>query len=389
MHLKKPSEKQQFGDQHPPSPPRRRGPRGDLPLRSGGGIRTFAATADPGSIDNIQPATRWRRVSGIAALALATLLIVACGVQTDSDVAPIASTDAAVAEQSTAGAAAAGNDAWLAELQVFRAEREHALRSPEGWMALVGLHWLEAGAHSLGSDSGNAVRLAVGPARLGAFELLPEAMALRLILTDGVRVRRDGAEVTQGEILIHADKSEAPTRIDFDGGSLGLIERGGRYALRVRSPQAPSLLAFKGLNWFAPDPGFVTEARFEPHPPGQTIPIVNVLGQIEPTPNPGRLVFELDGTTHTLEALGDPEDSLFLIFADRSNRRESYGAGRFLYTGKVVEGRVRLDFNRAINPPCAYTDYSTCPLPPPENRLRATITAGEARYGHTVDVPAS
>jgi len=386
MHLKKPPEKQQSGV---PSPPRRRGPRGDSPRRSGCWSHAVAGRANPGSIDHIQPETRWWRASGIAALALATLLIVGCRVLTDSDVAPIASTDAAVAEDSTAGAAAAGSEAWLAELQAFRAEREHALRSPEGWMALVGLHWLEPGEHSLGSDSGNAVRLAVGPARLGRIELLPEAMSLRLVLAEGVRVRRDGAEVTGGEILIHADKAEAPTRIEFDGGSLGLIERGGRYALRVRSPQAPSLLAFKGLNWFAPDPGFVTEARFEPHPPGQTIPIVNVLGQIESTPNPGRLVFELDGTTHTLEALGDPEDSLFLIFADRSNRRESYGAGRFLYTGKVVDGRVLLDFNRAINPPCAYTEFSTCPLPPPENRLRMHVTAGEARYGHTDDRPAS
>lgn len=278
---------------------------------------------------------------------------------------------------------------WLEALQTFRSQREQSLRSPDGWMALVGLHWLEPGEHSLGSDEANAVRLAVGPARLGRIELVPEAMALRLDLDEGVRVLRDGAGVASREILILADKTETPTRLDFDGGSLGLIERGGRYALRVRSPQAPTLLAFKGLNWFAPAPRFVTEARFEPHPPGQTIPIVNVLGQVEPMPNPGRLVFELEGETHRLEALGDPGESLFLIFADRSNRAESYGAGRFLYTEKVVDGRVRLDFNRAINPPCAYTEFSTCPLPPPENRLRAFVEAGEARYGHTSDLPAS
>ncbi|SDD21295.1 DUF1684 domain-containing protein [Aquimonas voraii] len=285
--------------------------------------------------------------------------------------------------------AASDAQAWLESLQAFRRGREESLRSPDGWMALVGLHWLEPGEHSLGSDEANAVRLAVGPARLGRIELLPEAMSVRLVLAEGARVLRDGAEVASRELLILADKTETPTRVDFEGGSLGLIERGGRYALRVRSPEAPTLRAFKGLNWFPPAPRFVTEARFEAHPPGQTIPIVNVLGQIEPTPNPGRLVFELEGATHTLEALGDPGDSLFLIFADRSNRRESYGAGRFLYTDKVVDGRVLLDFNRAINPPCAYTEYSTCPLPPPENRLRALVSAGEARYGHSADVPAS
>lgn len=278
---------------------------------------------------------------------------------------------------------------WLEALQSFRRQREEGLRSPDGWMALVGLHWLEPGEHSLGSEEGSAVRLAVGPDRLGRIELLPEAMAVRLVLAEGARVLRDGAEVASREVLVLADTTEAPTRLDFDGGSLGLIERGGRYALRVRSPQAPTLLAFKGLNWFAPASRFVTEARFEAHPPGQTIPIVNVLGQVEPMPNPGRLVFEIEGENYALEALGDPQEALFLIFADRSNRRESYGAGRFLYTDKVVDGRVRLDFNRAINPPCAYTEFSTCPLPPPENRLRAFVSAGEARYGHTSDRPAS
>lgn len=324
--------------------------------------------------------------SRLSAVLLSALLLGACAGRPTSESVQGGTT--AHAEE-LAAATPFDARAWQDSLQALRAQREEALRSPEGWMALVGLHWLEAGEHSLGSEDGNAVRLAVGPARLGEIELLPQAMALRLVLAEGVRVRRDGVEVTQGEILIHADKSETPTRLDFDGGSLGLIERGGRFALRVRSPQAPTLLAFKGLNWFPPAPRFVTEARFEAHPPGQTIPIVNVLGQVEPTPNPGRLVFELEGVTHALEALGDPKESLFLIFADRSNRRESYGAGRFLYTDKVVDGRVRLDFNRAINPPCAYTEFSTCPLPPPENRLHAFVAAGEARYGHSADVPAS
>lgn len=295
----------------------------------------------------------------------------------------------AIASPAVAANAGPPAQAWLDELQAFRATREDSLRSPDGWMALVGLHWLEPGEHYLGSGEDNGVRLAVGPARFGLIEVLPEAMALRLRLADGTSVRLDGEEVGGGEILIHADKAETPTRVDFEGGSLGLIERGGRFALRVRSPQAPTLLSFEGLHWFPPDARFVTEARFEPHPPGRTIPIVNVLGQVEPTPNPGRLLFELDGEAHSLEALGDPDESLFLIFADRSNRRESYGAGRFLYTGKVVDGHVRLDFNRAINPPCAYTEFSTCPLPPPENRLRAHVAAGEARYGHVADVPAS
>lgn len=320
----------------------------------------------------------------------AAALIVLAGCDSSS-VAPATSDGASRIESSVDASSETDSiqKAWREELAAFREKRESGLRSPDGWMALVGLHWFEPGQHSLGSGEGNEIRLAVGPAELGQIELLPEAMAARLQLSEGVGVHSDGKAVEAGDVTLYADKAETPTRLDFAGGNLGLIERGGRFALRVRSPQAPTLLEFRGLNWFEPDPRFLVEARFEPHARGKTIPIVNVLGQVEATPNPGRLYFELEGEAHTLEALGDPDDTLFLIFADRSNRRESYGAGRFLYTGKVVDGHVRLDFNRAINPPCAYTEFSTCPLPPPENRLRAFIAAGEARYGHMQGAPAS
>ncbi len=327
-----------------------------------------------------------------ALFGLALAMLVGCsGGSTDAtapDISARAETATAQTQTIMAGPEAPAA-AWAEELTSFRHKREDSLRSPEGWMALVGLHWLQPGTHSLGSGEGSGVMLAVGPHTLGQIELLPNDLALRLTLAEGVEVRVNGEAASTGELYVHADKTESPTRLDFDGGSLGLIERGGRFALRVRSPQAPTLLAFKVLNWFEPDPSWRLQARFEAHPPGRTLPIVNVLGQIEETPNPGRLHFELDGAAATLEALGDPADALFLIFADRSNARESYGAGRFLYTGKVIEGRVELDFNRSINPPCAYTEFSTCPLPPPENRLRAFVRAGEARYGHIADADAS
>jgi len=290
----------------------------------------------------------------------------------------------------SASAAARENAEFLREAAAFREAREAGLRSPDGWMALVGLHWLPSGRHRLGSGSDSAIQLAVGPERLGEIELAEAAPAAAVFFLDpGVDVRLDGARAKPGRHVLRPDSSSRPTRLAFAGGSVMLIERGGRFALRVRSATAPSLQAFKNLNWFAPDPGWQVEARFEAHPPGQTLPIVNVLGQVEPTPNPGRLHFERAGETLALEALGDPAEELFLVFADRSSGRESYGAGRFLYAGPVLDGRVRLDFNRATNPPCAYTDFSTCPLPPPENRLPLRILAGEARYGHSLTIPSS
>ncbi|MCG6117777.1 MAG: DUF1684 domain-containing protein [Aquimonas sp.] len=274
--------------------------------------------------------------------------------------------------------------AWLQELRAFRAAREQALRSPDSWFGLVGLHWLAEGKQRLGSGEQAQIRLAVGPAELGMITPEPDALQALLSLAEGAQVWLDGEPVLPGPLRLQSDKAEQPSRLEFEGGSLSLIERGGRFALRVRSPDSPSLQAFTGLAWFEPAAEYRVEARFEPHPADQTIPIVNILGQIENTPNPGRVLFSLNGQPYSLEALGDPDDALFLIFADRSNSRESYGGGRFLYTGPVQGDRVHLDFNRAINPPCAYTEFSTCPLPPPENRLPLPLRAGEARYfaGH-------
>jgi uncharacterized protein (DUF1684 family) len=282
--------------------------------------------------------------------------------------------------------------AFAAELADFRAQREQGLRSPDGWLALVGLHWIEPGRHRIGSAADADVTLAVGPADLGEIERVAadaESHALSLHASTPAGLKLDGIELKPGSHRLLSDRSETPSRLEFAGGSLSLIERGDRIGLRVRSDTAPALIAFKGLNWFQPAPALQLQARFEPHPPGQTLPIVNVLGQVDATPNPGRLEFEINGTAYSLEALGNPAEALFLIFADRSNGRESYGAGRFLYTGPVIDGRVQLDFNRAINPPCAYTDFSTCPLPPPENRLPVFIRAGEARFGHGTPKAAS
>lgn len=300
------------------------------------------------------------------------------------------SPEAPAAEAEPANTAHA-DAAWLADLQAFRSAREERLRSPESWFGLVGLHWLAEGEQGVGSGEQAQVRLAVGPAELGTIRPEPGTLGARLSLAAGVQLRLDGEPVTADALSLRSDKAEQPSRLEFEGGSLGLIERGGRFALRVRSPQSPALQAYAGLAWFEPAAQYRVEARFEPHPPGQTIPIVNILGQIEDTPNPGRVSFALDGQPYSLEALGDPDDALFLIFADRSNARESYGGGRFLYTGPVQDGSVELDFNRAINPPCAYTEFSTCPLPPPENRLPLPLRAGEARYvaGHAGSEAAS
>ena len=118
-----------------------------------------------------------------------------------------------------------------------------------------------------------------------------------------------------------------------------------------------------------------------PNPPGSTIEIADVIGGVAPVPNPGAVEFTRDGKSYRIQAIDEGGDELFLVFADRTNGHGSYGAGRFLYAGAPdAAGNVVVDFNQAYNPPCAFTSFATCPLPPPDNRLDLAITAGEKKY---------
>lgn len=266
-----------------------------------------------------------------------------------------------------------------AQIEQWHAARVERLQRPDGWLSLVGLHWLERGTHSVGSAADNAIVLATGPARLGTLRFDEAGVNFTPATDSGVSI--DGQAAT-GEVKLRADADGAPNIVGFNDGtaSFMLIKRGERYALRVRDAKAATRTGFVGIERYPVDAAWRIEARFEPHPPGKTIDIATVLNTIEPMANPGALVFEKDGKTHRLEAVDEGDGSLFLIFADRTNGRETYGPGRFLYAERIDAGRVVVDFNRAYNPPCAFNAYSTCPLPPPENRLDLAVTAGEKKY---------
>lgn len=281
-------------------------------------------------------------------------------------------------EAATAAAVPAADAAFVREQDAWREQRRESLVAPEGWTGLVGLHWIELKAHYVGTAAG--LRLAKGPPRIG----LLQQQGGRLYFTPekGVALTLNGEPLT-GRVELHDDHSEAPSRIGFDEGKgeITVIARGGRKALRVRHDEAEARTGFAGLDYWPADPGWRVQGRFVAHPPGKTIEIANIIGTIEPMPNPGAVEFERDGRTHRLEALDDGSGGLFLILADRTNGQGSYGAGRYLYApAAAADGSVVLDFNRAHNPPCAFTAHATCPLPPPENRLDLAITAGEKAY---------
>ena len=263
-----------------------------------------------------------------------------------------------------------------AEIESWRAGRVERLQQPEGWLSLVGLHWLAEGRQTVGRAADNDVVLAVGPPRLGTLTLADGAV--RLELEEGVDARIGESAARAAELV--ADSAGTATVVRFGAASFVLIERSGRFGLRVRDPEAPTRTGFAGIDQYPIDSAWRVEARFEPHAPGRTIEIASVINTLEPMANPGVLVFEIDGKTYRLEAIDDGSGQYFLIFADRTNGRETYGPGRFLYAALPVDGRTVLDFNRAYNPPCAFNAYSTCPLPPPENRLDLAVTAGEKKY---------
>jgi uncharacterized protein len=259
----------------------------------------------------------------------------------------------------------------------WRERRLAALTEPYGWLSLVGFDFVSDGEWRVGSDGDMDLVMPAGPSSWGV--LIVEGRSARFEpATEAISV--DGRAGEPGELVL--PDRDKPVWVEAEGVRFQMISRNERLAVRTRWPQANSLTEFLGLDYFEFDADWVINARFEAHPPGTTMPVGSVLGDIIEEPNPGTVVFEVDEREFRLEAVASADgEQLFFIFADRTTGRETYGAGRFLYADLPdAAGHTVLDFNRAYNPPCAFTEYSTCPLPPPENRLDIRVEAGELRY---------
>ncbi len=188
-------------------------------------------------------------------------------------------------------------------------------------------------------------------------------------------------------IELASDLTSEPTVLQSGSLSFYLIERVGKLGVRVRDSENPHRKNFTGLQYFPIDDSWVVDARFEPYSPHKKVPIINILGMQEDMDAPGALVFTHDGKEYRLDALlEDPADKeLFIMFADGTSGKETYGAGRFMYVPlPSKDSVVRLNFNKAYNPPCAFNMFATCPLPPPQNKMMSVrVEAGEKTYaGH-------
>ncbi len=271
------------------------------------------------------------------------------------------------------------------EIMRWRARRIERLKAPDGWLSLIGLHWLVEGPNSVGSDPSNTIVLkAKVPPRLGTLLLAKGAITLEPDASAGLTIA--GKPVTAPVTLIADTDPKGPTVVQVGTVRFQVIKRNERFGLRVKDSESEARTHFRGIDSFPIDPKWRVEARFEPFNPPRHIRMPNVLGITTDEIAPGLLAFTVGGKEYRVEPiLEEGTNDYFIVFKDATSGKETYGAARFVYAPPADKnGRTVIDFNKAYNPPCAFTPYATCPLPPPENRLPFRVEAGEKKYagGH-------
>lgn len=279
---------------------------------------------------------------------------------------------------SAADAPASPDPSYRARIEAERRERVQRLTAPEGWLTLVGLHFLRPGANPVGSAPTNSIVLPKGPPQLGTIVLQPDGRTT-VTLNPAAEARIDGRERLSAPLEDPAGGE--PVRITWQTLTLFVIERGGRKAVRVKDSAADARVHFPGLDYYPIDPDWRIEAEWEPFEPARRVNFQNILGQESTALVPGQAVFTREGQRFELVPLVEgPDEPLLFVISDRTSGHETYGAARFVSADPPQNGRIVLDFNQAINPPCAFTSFATCPLPPRQNQLPIAVTAGEKKY---------
>jgi uncharacterized protein (DUF1684 family) len=279
--------------------------------------------------------------------------------------------------------AASSYDTDIHKWQTTRAER---LKSEDSWLSLAGLYWLNEGANRIGSDktANDIVFPPKAPASVGTLTLTNGKVTLTPNASAGLSA--DAKPLTTPvELRNDTDPSGPPTVVRFGTMNFQVIKRNEKFGVRLKDAQNDARVHFKGLAYFPVAPKWRIEGTFRPYNPPKKIAITNVLGMTGDETAPGAIVFTVDGKEYAIDPiLEQGEKDYFVIFRDATAGKETYGAARYLYvTPPGPDNKVVIDFNKAYNPPCAFTPYATCPLPPPQNKLPFRIEAGEKKYaGH-------
>ena len=273
-------------------------------------------------------------------------------------------------------------NAYAKEIEQWRRQRVEELTSESGWLTLIGLFWLKDGRNTFGSDAANDIVLPKEkvPEHAGAFVLSNGVVTFESHAENGFTVD----EQPVSSLRLKTDADDRATVLSRGSVSFQIIKRGEKLGLRVKDKDNPPRTNFRGLEFFPADLKWRIDARFEPYNPPKPMPIMNVLGMESAETSPGTVVFEVNGKSYRLDAMTEKDEPrLFMIFADNTRGKETYGAGRYLYVDfPDSAGRVVIDFNKAYSPPCAFTNYATCPLPPRQNILLLAIEAGEKYTKH-------
>jgi uncharacterized protein len=271
-----------------------------------------------------------------------------------------------------------GRDSYTEGIRSFQHDREEALKTDTGWLTIAGLFFLSQPRTTFGSDPLNDIVLPAGaPASAGTFEMKDGKVTVKG--APGVTFQLGDKPITTAELK--SDAEGPPDRISLGDLQLWVHMSGGRSSIRLRDKNSSLRKEFAGTSWFPIDPRYRVEATYEPYQQPKTIQVPNVLGDIDNMTVPGMVSFTLNGQPLRMTAITESDDKVFwFVFRDLTSGKETYPAARFLYMPAPVNGRMILDFNKSENPPCAYNPYTTCPLPPEENRLRVRIEAGEKAY---------
>jgi uncharacterized protein len=260
-----------------------------------------------------------------------------------------------------------------AEIEQWHSERIARLQEPQGWLLLAGMYWIEEAVQTFGTADDVDFQFPAGtlPGYAGRFEL--DADTVRMFPASGLEIMTDGK--TPGNPVIYTPDHTA--ELEYGRLTWLVIQRGELKGIRLYDSQSEVLKRFRGIDMYPPDLQYRVTAELVPHDESVTVPVTNILGQTTYEESAGKLVFELNGGTHELIALGTG-DRLFIIIADETSRTETFPGGRYIYVDNPGPGgRTILDFNKAYNPPCAFSPYTTCQLPPEGNTLPLAVPAGE------------
>jgi uncharacterized protein (DUF1684 family) len=276
-------------------------------------------------------------------------------------------------------------NSYLAEIEQWHSTRVEALKKPNGWLNLEGLFWLHAGVNRFGSSTKNDLVFAnhTFPAHLGDFIFEGGKVNWKDAAGEKTIIKNSAGEIIQDPSAINLlSVREGEYTSQWKDFVWVVIKREDKIGVRFRNLKAKTLLEFKGIERFPVDSKWRFKAKVIPQDQNPLM-IMNVLGQNTVQKHGGQLVFEIEGKTYRLDAIDEGGQRLFVTFADATSGITTYGSGRFIELDRPdANGDTYIDFNKAYNPPCAFTEFATCPLPPPQNRLTIAIPAGEKKYGH-------